>query len=154
MGGRLEEGRPMRRYGLRDDQWERIKDFLPGSEGYVGGTAKDNRLFVEAVLYRFRTGCPWRDLPERFGYWKSVHQRFSRWATSGVFERIFKALASDHDNEYMMIDATIVRAHQHSAGARKKTDRQIPRRTEHQNPRPRRRPWQPSRVNAHARSGS
>jgi transposase len=121
MGGRLEEGRPMRRYGLRDDQWERIKDFLPGSEGYVGGTAKDNRLFVEAVLYRYRTGCPWRDLPERFGYWKSVHQRFSRWATSGVFERIFKALASDHDNEYMMIDATIVRAHQHSAGARKKT---------------------------------
>jgi transposase len=111
----------MRRYGLRDDQWERIKDFLPGSEGHVGGTAKDNRLFVEAVLYRYRTGCPWRDLPERFGYWKSVHQRFSRWATSGVFERIFKALASDHDNEYMMIDATIVRAHQHSSGARKKT---------------------------------
>jgi transposase len=61
----------MRRYGLRDDQWERIKDFLPGSEGHVGGTAKDNRLFVEAVLYRYRTGCPWRDLPERFGYWKS-----------------------------------------------------------------------------------
>src|SRR3989449_5148991 len=114
----------MRRYGLRDDQWERIKDFLPGSEGHVGGTAKDNRLFVEAVLYRYRTGCPWRDLPERFGYWKSVHQRFSRWATSGVFERIFKALASDHDNEYMMIDATIVRAHQHSAGARKKNGEQ------------------------------
>jgi transposase len=78
---------------------------------------------VEAVLYRFRTGCPWRDLPERFGYWKAVHQRFGRWAKSGVFERIFKLLASDHDNEYMMIDATIVRAHQHSAGARKKTAR-------------------------------
>src|SRR5206468_11295205 len=75
MGGRLEEGRPMRRYGLRDDQWNRIKDFLPGREGHVGGTAEDNRLFVEAVLYRFRTGCPWRDLPERFGYWKAVHQR-------------------------------------------------------------------------------
>jgi|SRR2546421_2317339 len=70
-----------------------------------------------------RTGCPWRDLPERFGYWKVVHQRFGRWAKSGVFERIFKLLASDHDNEYMMIDATIVRAHQHSAGARKKTAR-------------------------------
>jgi transposase len=111
----------MRRYGLRDDQWDRIKDLLPGREGYVGGTAEDNRLFVEAVLYRFRTGCPWRDLPERFGHWKTVHQRFSRWAKSGVFERIFKVLANDHDNEYMMIDATIVRAHQHSAGARKKT---------------------------------
>ena len=56
----------------------------------------------------------------RFGDWKSVYQRFNRWAKSGVFERIFKVLASDHDNEYMMIDATIVRAHQHSAGARKK----------------------------------
>ena len=61
----------------------------------------------------------WRDLPERFGRWKAVHQRFSRWAKSGVFDRIFKLLAEDHDNEYMMIDATIVRAHQHSAGARK-----------------------------------
>src|SRR5216683_675945 len=85
----------MRRYGLRDDQWDRIKDFLPGREGHVGGTAEDNRLFIEAVLYRYRTGCPWRDLPERFGHWKSVHQRFSRWAKSGVFERIFKLLSSD-----------------------------------------------------------
>src|SRR5437899_1325785 len=131
----------MRRYGLRDDQWNRIKDVLPGREGHVGGTAEDNRLFVEAVLYRFRTGCPWRDLPERFGYWKSVHQRFGRWAKSGVFDRIFKLLASDHDNEYMMIDATIVRAHQHSAGAQKKrpaSDRQVARRIDHQNPRARR----------------
>lgn len=75
---------------------------------------------LKAVLYRFRTGIPWRDLPARFGYWKSVHQRFGRWAKSGVFARIFQLLASDADNEYMMIDATIVRAHQHSAGAQKK----------------------------------
>jgi transposase len=113
----------MQRFGLRDDQWERIKDFLPGREGHVGGIAADNRLFVDAVLYRYRTGVPWRDLPARFGDWKIVHQRFGRWAKSGVFERIFKLLASDPDNEYMMIDATIVRAHQHSAGARKKTGR-------------------------------
>jgi len=111
----------MRRHGLRDDQWERIKDSLPGREGQVGGTAKDNRLFVEAVLYRYRAGIPWRDLPSRFGDWKIVHQRFGRWSTSGVFARIFNMLSADHDNEYMMIDATIVRAHQHSAGARKKT---------------------------------
>ena len=111
----------MRRYALRDDQWERIKDFLPGREGHVGGTAADNRLFVEAVLFRYRAGVPWRDLPERFGDWKIVYQRFNRWAKSGTFERIFKMLAEDHDNEYMMIDATIVRAHQHSAGALKKT---------------------------------
>lgn len=116
----------MRRYGLRDDQWDRIKDFLPGREGHVGGTAADNRLFVEAVLYRYRAGIPWRDLPGRFGDWQSVWQRFDRWAKSGVFDRIFKTLAEDRDNEYMMLDSTIVRAHQHSAGARKKTVRTKP----------------------------
>jgi transposase len=72
----------MRRFGLRDDQWERIKDLLPGREGSVGVTAADNRLFVEAVLYRYRTGMPWRDLPERFGDGVQVHRRFSRWADS------------------------------------------------------------------------
>lgn len=112
----------MRRYGLRDDQWERIKDFLPGRDGHVGGTAVDNRLFIEAVLYRYRAGIPWRDLPERFGGWKNTHRRLRRWCQSGVFERIFKMLAEDSDNEYMMLDASIVRAHQHSAGARKKTE--------------------------------
>lgn len=112
-----------RRYGLRDDQWERIKDMLPGRAEDVGVTAKDNRLFVEAVLYRYRAGVPWRDLPERFGDWKNVHRRHSRWAASGVWENLFKALAVDADNEYVMIDATIVRAHQHAAGALKKKAR-------------------------------
>lgn len=113
----------MRRYALRDDQWERIRDLLPGRAGHVGVTAKDNRLFVEAVLYRYRAGIPWRDLPERFGPWKAVHTRFSRWAESGIWEKVFKHLAQDADNEYAMIDSTIVRAHQHSAGAPKKTAR-------------------------------
>lgn len=113
----------MRLYGLPDDQWHRIKDFLPGSEGHVGATAADNRLFVDAVLYRYRAGIPWRDLPDRFGDWKNTHQRLRRWCESGVLERIVKRLASDHDNEYMMIDSTIVRAHQHSAGALKKRTR-------------------------------
>jgi transposase len=106
---------------LRDDQWERIKDLLPGREGHVGATAKDNRLFVEAVLYRYRAGIPWRDLPERFGDPIKVHTRFSRWAKSGIWKKIFEILAADADNEYVMIDSTIVRAHQHSAGAQKKT---------------------------------
>lgn len=109
-----------RRYALRDDQWEKIEGLLPGREDRVGVTAKDNRLFVEAVLYCYRAGIPWRDLPERFGYWKAVHTRFSRWAESGVWEKVFKALSVDADNEYAMIDSTIVRAHQHSAGAKKK----------------------------------
>ena len=107
-----------RRYALRDDQWERIKELLPGRVGYVGVTAKDNRLFVEAVLYRYRAGIPWRDLPARFGDFRVVHTRFSRWAKTGVWERVFQHLADDADNEYAMIDATIVRAHQHSAGAK------------------------------------
>ncbi|GBR10241.1 transposase [Acetobacter oeni LMG 21952] len=110
----------MRRYALSDSQWEQIRDLLPGREGHVGGTAADNRLFVEAVLYRYRAGIPWRDLPPRFGDWKNVHRRLRRWCESGVIERIFRHLAADHDNAYMMIDSTIVRAHQHSAGARKK----------------------------------
>ena len=78
----------MRRYGLRDDQWDRIKDLLPGRDGHVGVTARDNRLFVEAVLYRYRAGIPWRDLPERFGDPIKVHTRFSRWAETGVWERV------------------------------------------------------------------
>jgi len=77
-----------------------------------------NRLFVEAVLYRYRTGIPWRDLPARFGDFRVVHTRFSRWRKAGVWERVFKYLAEDADNECNMIDATIVRAHQHSAGAK------------------------------------
>jgi transposase len=109
-----------RRYALRDDQWERIKDLLPGRAASVGVTAKDNRLFVEAVLYRYRAGIPWRDLPERFGHFRHIHTRFSRWAKSGVWEKVFAHLANQADNEYAMIDSTIVRAHQHSAGALKK----------------------------------
>ena len=115
-----------RRYALRDDQWERIKDLLPGRPGHVGVTAPDNRLFVEAVLYRYRAGLPWRDLPERFGPWKAVHTRFSRWATGGVWKKVFQHLAGEADNEYAMIDSTIVRAHQHSAGAQKKRGKTKP----------------------------
>ncbi len=89
----------MRRYGLRDDQWDRIKTLLPGQPGTVGANAADNRLFIEAVLYRYRAGIPWRDLPERYGDWKNVHRRFSRWAKSGVLLRVFEHLAGDADNE-------------------------------------------------------
>ncbi len=108
-----------RRYALRDDQWDRIKEDLPGSAGHVGVTARDNRLFVEAVLYRYRAGIAWRDLPERFGDFRVVHLRHSRWSKTGVWQRLFEALAQDADNEYAMIDSTIVRAHQHSAGSQK-----------------------------------
>ncbi|GCE88827.1 transposase [Komagataeibacter diospyri] len=77
-------------------------------------------VYFEAVLYRYRAGIPWRDQPVRFGDWKNVHRRLHRWCESGVIERIFQHLAADHDNEYMMMDSTVVRTHQHSAGTRKK----------------------------------
>ncbi len=114
----------MRRYALRDDQWDRIRDILPGREGHVGGAGGDEiACWSKHVLFRFRAGIPWRDLPEgRFGDWKIVYQHFNRW-TERRIRAGFQGLASDHDNEYMMIDATIVRAHQHSAGAQKKTVR-------------------------------
>lgn len=110
----------MRRYGLRDEEWDRIRELLPGRAGHVGVTARDNRLFVEAVLFRYRAGIPWRDLPDRFSDWKNVHRRHSRWAASGVWQRVFETLSATPDNDYAMIDSTIVRAHQHSAGALKK----------------------------------
>ena len=101
----------MRRYALRDNQWDRIKDIVPGRGGSIGVTAKDNRLFIEAVLYRYRAGIPWRDLPERFGDFRVIHLRHSRWSKSGVWKKIFEMLSQDVDNEYAMIDSTIVRAH-------------------------------------------
>jgi transposase len=103
---------------LRDDQWERIAPLLPGKVGDPDRSASDNRLFVEAVLWIVRVGSPWRDLPEAFGNWNSVFQRFRRWAKAGVFDEVFAALSSDADFEYAIIDGTIVRVHQHGAGAR------------------------------------
>ena len=115
-----------RRYGLTDAEWSRIERLLPGRAGQPGARAKDNRLFVEAVLYRYRAGIPWRDLPERFGDFRVVHTRHSRWSKSGMWQRVFEALSQDADNEYVMIDSTIVRAHQHSAGAKGGVQRNRP----------------------------
>ena len=97
---------------VSDEQWEKIQQLLPGREGHVGVTAKDNRMFINAVLWMLRSGAPWRDLPERCGDWKNTHRRFSRWAQRGMWEKIFQVLIKDEDNEYLMIDSTIVRAHQ------------------------------------------
>ncbi len=101
---------------LKDQQWERMQPHLPGKPSDPGRTGANNRLFVEAVLWLARTGVPWRDLPGSFGHWNSVFVRFSRWSKDGVWDRLFTAMADDPDFEYIMIDATIVRAHQHAAG--------------------------------------
>jgi transposase len=111
----------MERKVLSDDQWDRIKDLLPGKASDRGVTAKDNRLFMEAVLWIGRTGAPWRDLPSALGSWHTTFTRFSRWAKSGVWERLFEAISTDRDLEEVMLDSTAIRAHQHAAGAKKNT---------------------------------
>ena len=104
-----------KRYELSEAQWERIRDLLPGKAGDPGRRGADNRLFVNGVLWVLRSGAHWHDLPERYGKWKSVHTRFSRWAKSGIWERVFEALIKDRKNEYLMLDTTLVRAHQQAA---------------------------------------
>jgi transposase len=108
------------RYELSDVQWEQIKDLLPGRLESVGRTAADNRVFVNGVLWVLRSGARWHDLPERYGKYKSVHKRFIRWANSGVWEKVFHEIVRDRKNQYLMIDSTIVRAHQQAATGRKK----------------------------------
>lgn len=105
----------MKRYEVSASQWHRIEGFLPGRPGHVGVTAKDNRSFVNGVLWVLRSGAQWKDLPTEYGNWKSVHKRFTRWAKSGLWQRIFEVLLADKDNKYVMIDSTIVRAHQQAA---------------------------------------
>ena len=101
-----------------DAVWEKVASLLPGKASDPGATARDNRLFLEAVLWRVRTGVPWRDLPGGFGRWNSVFQRFRRWVEGGVFERVFGCLSGEPDFGYALIDGTIVTAHQKASGAR------------------------------------
>ncbi len=104
-----------RRYELSDRQWERICALVPGKAGDPGRAGSNNRLFVNGVLWVLRSGAHWHDLPPRYGKWKSAHRRFTRWARAGVWQRIFAALTSDPDNDYLMLDSTLVRAHQQAA---------------------------------------
>jgi putative transposase len=104
---------------LTDKHWERMSGLIIGRPDQRGSTGRDNRMFVEGVLWVVRTGSPWRDLPEVFGDWNSVFRRFSRWSRKGVWWRIFEAMSDDPDFEYLIVDSTIVRAHQHAAGAKK-----------------------------------
>jgi transposase len=129
----------LKRYELKEAQWQQIKDLLPGKAGDRGRrTAADNQALVNGCLWVLRSGAYWCHLPERYGNWKSTHKRFTRWAKAGVWEEIFEVLASDPRNEYLMIDTTIVRAHQQAAtgkgGAKTRGFGAFERRFEHQNP--------------------
>ena len=97
---------------ISDEPWEPLEEMLPGRPGSVGVTARDNRLFVDGVLWVLRSGAEWKDLPEEYGKWKSVHKRYTRWARSGIWEKVFQVLLDDPDSRYVMIDSTIVRTHQ------------------------------------------
>ena len=107
-----------RRHALADDQWDMIKDALPAKIGYNGRTPSDNRLFIDAVMWIAKTGAPWRDLPNEYGKWNTVHKRFNRWSKNGIWQMIFNTLAAAADTEWIMLDSTIIRAHQHAAGAK------------------------------------
>ena len=104
-----------KRYELSQAQWERIAPKLPGKAADPGRTGGDNRLFVNGCLWVLRSGAHWRDLPERYGKWKTLHKRFTRWAKAGVWDEVFASLIKDRDNQYLMLDSTLVRAHQQAA---------------------------------------
>src|SRR5438132_11884913 len=103
----------LRRHEITDQQWDAIRDLLPGQQGDPGVTAKDNRLFINAIVWIAKTGAPWRDLPERFRNWNSVFQRFNRWSKAGGMQTIMEKL-QDPDLGVWLLDYTSIRAHQHA----------------------------------------
>lgn len=107
----------MVRRQLDEQQWRKIEVVLRGERG-PGRPGKNDRNFVEAVLWWRRTGAPWRDLPAEFGSWKTVFNRFDRWAKRGKWKRLLEALQTDRDDEWHSLDSTVNRAHQHAAGAK------------------------------------
>lgn len=126
-----------KRYELSGVQWAKIASLLPSKAGDPGRTGSDNRLFINGCLWVLRSGAPWGDLSERYGKWKTVHKRFSRWCHAGIWEQVFETLAANRDNQYLMIDSTIVRTHQQAAsgkGSQGSGAGAFQRRTDHQDP--------------------
>ena len=111
----------MRRHALTDEQWERLEPIVPKPKRGPHSKRGD-RLFIDAVLYRAKTGIPWRDLPERFGPWKSVYNRFSNWAKAGHWATIFRELQYEVDEVGCIVDGSVVRAHQDAAGGKGGSD--------------------------------
>lgn len=110
----------LRRYELTDQEWDRIVPLLPSPKtGKPGRPPKDNRLMLNAMVWLARSGAAWRDLPERYGPWSSVYSRFRKWLDDGILDNIFRVLSLEAELEELSLDASIVQAHQHSAGAKK-----------------------------------
>jgi len=112
---------------LRDDQWERLKDFVPGGRKGKRGPRSDNRRFLNALLWMARSGARWRDLPDELGDYEAVKRRYYRWIERGVLDEVLAALSQEADLEWLMIDSTIVRAHQHAAGASRQKGGRMPK---------------------------
>lgn len=108
-----------RRHEVSDETWEAISPLLPGKKGDPGRTAANNRKFVNAVFWLAKTGSPWRDLPERFGNWNSNFRRFKRWADNGVWERVLEVFSNEEQYDLLLLDSSIIRAHQHAAGGKR-----------------------------------
>jgi transposase len=106
-----------RRHDISDQVWAAQEPLLPGREGSRGGVAQDNRRFINAVLWVLRTGAPWRDMPADYGDWKNTHRRFCRWRDKGQWEGLLQKLIQEPDLEWLMIDASHVKAHAYAAGA-------------------------------------
>ncbi len=106
------------RHDISDRAWELLKNHLPGQKGKRGGQARDNRQFINAVIWILRTGAPWRDLPPDYGDWKNTHRRFCRWRDKGVWEMLFNLFVRDPDFEWLMIDASYIKVHPHATGAK------------------------------------
>ena len=110
----------LKRYELTDHEWERIAPLLPPEKtGKPGHPSKDNRTMLNAMVWLARSGAPWRDLPERYGSWNSVYSRFRKWIDDGILDNIFRVLSLEAELYELSLDAPIVQAHQHSAGAQK-----------------------------------
>jgi transposase len=109
----------LRRHEINDCDWERIKNILPSENTGEGRPSKPNRVMLNGMLWKVKTGAPWRDLPERFGSWKTVYSRFRLWSKNDVLKTLFEFLSSDADMQEVSIDSTSCKAHQHAAGAKK-----------------------------------
>lgn len=108
---------PQQRHDMSDYLWNKLEKLLPGSDGKVGRPSKHNRRFINAVMWILRTGAPWRDLPDSYGDWKNTHRRFCRWRDRRVWEDILNAMIDEPDYEWLMIDASHIKVHQHATGA-------------------------------------
>ena len=108
----------LHRHDISDEFWRKLEPLLPGQKGLWGGVAHDNRRFINAVFWILRTGAPWRDLPPDYGDWKNMHRRFCRWRDKGVWEKLLEQLVVEPDLEWIMMDATYIKAHMQASGAK------------------------------------